>query len=103
MARIITDIYGETSTRQINPDMALGDRRVDEKTKELIKKHNYLSDSPKEIKIYIARSQAQLKNKEGSTYNPATLFWSVDKSSAIRGAEKLTKQEVSELKKTGWF
>lgn len=91
-----TYIWGKTSTNRINPEMA-EDRRIDEKTKNLIKNHNHLSNDPKDITIFIGRSEF-IAEDEGSRLNGHNLFWSVNQSNALKGAKRLTQEEIRSIK-----
>jgi GH35 family endo-1,4-beta-xylanase len=90
-----TFISGRTSTARINPEMSDSfERRMDEVTKVLIRKHNYMSANPRNIPIYVARSEFTVTSND-STLHGHNLFWSTSKSKALSGARKLTTDELA--------
>jgi len=86
-------VYGTTSTLRINQHT---EDRIDSKTIKLIKKHGFRSKDPKDITIYVAKTEF-FKKDSYSSYLGHTMFWSFDKLLALEMSKQLAIQRIDEI------
>ena len=93
-----TALSGTTSTLRINPDMS-SSNWADQETKEAIEKHGHASDDPKDIPIYVARSDYSISEEGRTQYLRFAMFWSLNKNTALKRSKEEAKKQIKVMLK----